>query len=119
MRPPARSALFPYTTLFRSRGSVSGGGSLRDSVSGSDSDSGRDSGRRRAGRAIGSARDADGNLIPSSANEAAPYVGIFSTQAFAEDMVDFIVRWYSEGGAQVLCRSEASSGGVTVTCKRR
>jgi hypothetical protein len=67
----------------------------------------------------GSARDADGNLIPSSANEAAPYVGIFSTQAFAEDMVDFIVRWYSEGGAQVLCRSEESSGGVTVTCKRR
>ena len=67
----------------------------------------------------GSARDADGNLIPSSATEAAPYVGIFSTQAFAQDMVDFIVRWYSEGGAQVQCRSEESSGGVTVTCKRR
>ena len=67
----------------------------------------------------GSARDADGNLIPSTASEAAPYSGIFSTQAFAEDMVDFIVRWYSEGGTQVQCRSESGSGGVTVTCKRR
>jgi hypothetical protein len=67
----------------------------------------------------GSARDADGNLVPSTAAEAAPYVGVFSTQAFAQDMVDFIVRWYSEGGAQVQCRSEVSPGGVTVTCKRR
>jgi hypothetical protein len=67
----------------------------------------------------GSARDADGNLIPSTASEAAPYSGIFSTQAFAENMVDFIVRWYSEEGAQVQCRSESSSSGVTVTCKRR
>ena len=67
----------------------------------------------------GSARDADGNLIPSSSTEAAPYVGVFSTQVFANDMVEFIVRWYSEGGAQVQCRSEVSSGGVTVTCKRR
>lgn len=67
----------------------------------------------------GSAMDADGNLIPSTSAEAAPYVGMFSTQAFANDMVDFIIRWYSEGGAQVQCRSEVSSGGVTVTCKRR
>jgi hypothetical protein len=67
----------------------------------------------------GSARDADGNLIPSNSTQAAPYVGVFSTQKFASDMVDFIVRWYAEGGAQVQCRSEESSGGVTVTCKRR
>jgi hypothetical protein len=67
----------------------------------------------------GSARDADGNLIPSTLAEAAPYVGIFSTQAFANDMVDFIVRWYAEGGARLQCRSEESSSGVTVTCKRR
>ena len=67
----------------------------------------------------GSARDADGNLIPSTASEAAPYSGIFSTQDYAENMVDFIVRWYSEGGAQVQCRSESDPGGVTVTCKRR
>jgi len=67
----------------------------------------------------GSARDADGNLIPSDASDAAPYSGIFSTQAFADDMADFIVRWYSEGGALISCRSEVSSGGVTVICNRR
>jgi hypothetical protein len=67
----------------------------------------------------GSARDADGNLIPDSAAEAAPYYGVFSTEPFADQMVDFIIRWYAQGGAQVDCRSEASSGGVTVTCKRR
>ena len=67
----------------------------------------------------GSARDADGNLIPDTAAEAAPYEGVFSTQPFADQMVDFITRWYAEGGAQVQCTSQVSSGGVTVTCKRR
>ncbi len=67
----------------------------------------------------GSARDADGNLIPDTAAEAAPYEGVFSTQPFADQMVDFIVRWYADGGAQVQCTSKVSSGGVTVTCKRR
>ena len=68
---------------------------------------------------VGSARDADGNLIPSSAEQAAPYEGIFSTEPFAQQMVDFITRWYSEQGAQVVCRSEVSGDGVTVICKRR
>lgn len=67
----------------------------------------------------GSARDADGNLIPSTSAEAAPYVGTFSAQELADDMVNFILRWYSEGGAQVQCRAEESSDGITVTCKRR
>ena len=67
----------------------------------------------------GSARDADGNLIPSNSTEAAPYVGVFSSQILADEMANFIIRWYSEGGAQVQCRSEVTSGGVTVTCKRR
>jgi hypothetical protein len=67
----------------------------------------------------GSARDADGNLIPDTAAEAAPYHGVFSTQANAEQLVDFITRWYAEGGGQVQCTAEYSPGGVTVTCKRR
>jgi hypothetical protein len=67
----------------------------------------------------GSARDADGNLIPDTAAEAAPYQGVFSTQPNADQMVDFITRWYAQGGSQVQCTAESSSGGVTVTCKRR
>lgn len=67
----------------------------------------------------GSARDADGNLIPSSATEAAPYSGVFSSHALAADMVNFIIRWYSEAGAQVDCTSTVTSGGVAVVCKRR
>jgi hypothetical protein len=68
----------------------------------------------------GSARDADGNVIPDTAAAAAPYEGVFSTQPFADRMVDFITEWYAQdGGGQVQCRSEVSSGGVTVICKRR
>lgn len=67
----------------------------------------------------GSVRDADGNLIPDTAAAAAPYHGVFSTQPFADRMVDFITDWYAQGGGQVQCRSEVSSGGVTVVCKRR
>jgi hypothetical protein len=67
----------------------------------------------------GSARDADDNLIPSSAEQAAPYVGVSSTQAFADNMVEFILRWYSDGHVSVQCRSEVTADGVTVTCLRR
>ncbi len=67
----------------------------------------------------GSARDADGNLIPADAASAAPYEGVFSTQGFADRMVSFITGWYSHEGAQVECRSEVSSDGVTVICKRK
>lgn len=67
----------------------------------------------------GSARDADGNLIPSSADQAAPYSGIFSSDAQADALLDFINTWYAEEMAPLICRSETTSGGITVTCKRR
>ena len=67
----------------------------------------------------GSARDADGNLVPSSADQAAPYSGVFSNDANAEALVDFINEWYSQEMAPLICSSENSSSGVTVTCKRR
>jgi len=67
----------------------------------------------------GSARDADGNLIPSSADQAAPYSGVFSTTANAEALIDFINQWYSGEMAPLICSSESTSGGVTVTCKKR
>lgn len=66
-----------------------------------------------------SARDADGNLIPANATAAAPYQGLFSTQAFAERMTGFITGWYSQEGTQVVCRSEVSDDGIVVICKRR
>lgn len=67
----------------------------------------------------GSARDADGNLVPSSADEAAPYSGVFSTGANADALIDFINEWYSGEMAPLVCSTESTSGGVTVTCKKR
>jgi len=68
----------------------------------------------------GSARDADGNLIPANSADAAPYVGVFSTQDVADEMVAFILRWYAgERPLAVNCTSEAEPEGITVTCKRR
>lgn len=66
-----------------------------------------------------SARDADGNLIPANATAAAPYQGLFSEQRFADQMTAFIIGWYSQEGAQVACRSEVTSDGIVVICKRR
>ena len=67
----------------------------------------------------GSARDADGNLIPASAAEAAPYSGVFSNEENAEALVDFVTRWYSQERAPIVCYTEEGSGGVVVTCRRR
>jgi hypothetical protein len=67
----------------------------------------------------GTARDADGNLVPSTAEEAAPYSGVFSTTANAEALIDFINEWYSGEMAPLVCSAESTSGGVTVTCKKR
>jgi hypothetical protein len=67
----------------------------------------------------GSVRDADGNLIPETPAAAAPYQAEFATQPSADQMMDFILRWYAEEGRRVTCYSEVSSGGITVICKRR
>lgn len=67
----------------------------------------------------GSAKDADGNLIPVTDLEAAPYQGVFSEQRFAEQMMDFIVTWYARTPMpRIECRAEAISDSIVVTCKR-
>ena len=69
--------------------------------------------------ADGSARDADGNVIPATDNEAAPYVGEFSTHNGAQRMVDFIQGTYLvPTGSFVTCWSKMLCNTVTVTCKR-
>jgi len=68
----------------------------------------------------GSLKDADGNLIPSTAAEAAPYLGEFSTQAFALEMRTFILSWYSgQSSGSISCKTTVGPDRVTVTCKRR
>lgn len=69
--------------------------------------------------AEGSARDADGNVIPATDSEAAPYVGEFSTHGGAERMVNFIQTGYLvPTGSFITCWSKAADNTITVTCKR-
>lgn len=68
----------------------------------------------------GSLKDADGNLIPTTAAEAAPYLGVFSTQPFANEMREFILGWYAQQSPPLIsCALSEDRDGVTVTCKRR
>ncbi len=68
----------------------------------------------------GSVKDADGNLIPTTAAEAAPYLGVFSTPIFADEMRAFILGWYAQQSPPLItCTSSEDRDGITVTCKRR
>ena len=67
----------------------------------------------------GSARDADGNVIPRSAFEAAPFEGAFSSQVSAQRMVNFIQAWYAPStGPVIQCSSKQVGNNIIVTCKR-
>lgn len=67
----------------------------------------------------GSARDADGNLIPGSAVEAAPFEGTFSSELTAQRMVNFIRTWYiAPSGPVIKCTSKQVGNNIIVTCKR-
>lgn len=67
----------------------------------------------------GSARDADGNVIPLSAIEAAPFEGAFSSQVTAQRMVSFIQTWYvAPTGPVIRCSSKQVGNNIIVTCKR-
>ena len=67
----------------------------------------------------GSARDADGNVIPRSGFEAAPFEGTFSSQVTAQRMVDFIQSWYAPStGPVIQCSSKQVGNNIVVTCKR-
>ena len=67
----------------------------------------------------GSARDADGNVIPRSAVEAAPFEGTFSSGRTAQRMVNFIHAWYvAPTGPVIQCSSKQVGNNIIVTCKR-
>lgn len=67
----------------------------------------------------GSARDADGNVIPHSAVEAAPFEGAFSSESTAQRMVSFIQTWYAApSGPVIKCTSKQDGNNITVTCRR-
>src|SRR2546422_8594073 len=61
IRRPPRSTLFPYTTLFRSRGSHDGGGGGPKGLEG-----GSGAGRRERGTGDGAARDRKSTRLNSS-----------------------------------------------------
>jgi hypothetical protein len=67
----------------------------------------------------GSARDADGNAIPESTNDAAPFTGEFSSEPAAQRMLNFIEMRYSvPTGPIIRCYSTQVGNNITVTCKR-
>lgn len=68
----------------------------------------------------GSARDADGNLIPGDESEAAPFSGEFSSEASAERMLNFINTWYTAPTRLTVIKCSALQVGKNfiVTCKR-
>lgn len=67
----------------------------------------------------GSARDADGNIIPVSIVEAAPFEGTFSSELAAQRMVDFIRMWYVSSVRPVIeCYSTQIGNNIIVTCRR-
>ena len=69
----------------------------------------------------GSARDADGNLIPDRAERAAPYVGEFGSEDAAMTMSHWITEWFGQiGTGGVSCRMIQGGGSdVTVHCVRK
>ncbi len=67
----------------------------------------------------GSARDADGNVIPRNNVEAAPFEGTFSSQLTAQRMVSFIQTWYAPStGPLIQCSTRQVGNNIVVTCKR-
>jgi hypothetical protein len=67
----------------------------------------------------GSARDADGNVIPANIIEAAPFEGTYSSNVTAQRMVNFIQSWYSGAtGPVIKCSSKQIGNNIIVTCKR-
>ena len=67
----------------------------------------------------GTARDADGNVIPRNVFEAAPFEGTFRSERTAERMVDFIrVRYVTPTSPDIRCSWRQDGNDIIVTCKR-
>ena len=68
----------------------------------------------------GSTRDADGNVIPRSEIEAAPFEGRFGSERTAERMVSFIHERYSILNRRTIkCSSTQVGNDIIVFCKRQ
>jgi len=66
-----------------------------------------------------SARDADGNVIPDSVADAAPFDGTFSSEGRAQQIINFIETWYTPNiGFVIKCTSKQYRNHIVVTCKR-
>jgi hypothetical protein len=67
----------------------------------------------------GSARDADGNVIPRNVVEAAPFEGRFRSERGAQRMIDFIrVRYVAPTNPDVQCSARYEGNDIIVTCRR-
>lgn len=67
----------------------------------------------------GSARDAEGNVIPRNVFEAAPFEGTFRSERTAQRMVDFIrVRYVTPTNPDIQCSWRQVGSDIIVTCKR-
>ena len=68
----------------------------------------------------GSTRDADGNVIPRNAVEAAPFEGRFGSERTAERMVNFIETRYAAFDLRTIkCSSTHSGNDIIVICERQ
>ena len=67
----------------------------------------------------GSAKDADGNNIPETQEEAQQFQGTFSSVDTANAMANFIATWYSlSTGGGVSCSSTVTETEIVITCKK-
>jgi hypothetical protein len=66
-----------------------------------------------------SARDADGNVIPDSAADAAPFDGTFTSEGRAQQIINFIeTRYTPHIGFAIRCSSKQYRDHIVVTCRR-
>ena len=66
-----------------------------------------------------SATDADGNVIPDSVADAAPFDGRFSSEGRAQQIINFIETWYMPNiGFVIKCSTKQYRDHIVVTCKR-
>lgn len=64
----------------------------------------------------GSAVDADGNSIPESSADAAPYAGTYSSSDLAATMQTYIINSYGYSG--ISCTVSETEDHITLTCKK-
>ncbi|MEM8548386.1 MAG: hypothetical protein AAGF46_09520, partial [Pseudomonadota bacterium] len=66
----------------------------------------------------GTARDADGNLIPENAVAAQTFAGTFAGDEGARRMMDHLNFWFSGTLSGYTCTSTDNGHHIIVTCRR-